>query len=50
MKANDPAVVGLLLVLIVASAVPVLSTGVTWLAALLLVIVWSSVEKQKGSL
>jgi hypothetical protein len=43
-------VVGLLLALIVLASIPVFANGMMWLSILLLVLVWSNVYKQKGSL
>ncbi len=49
MSQNDY-VIGLLLALIVLAAIPMFATGITWLSVLLLLVVWSSVYSQKGSL
>jgi hypothetical protein len=46
---KDEYVVGLLLVLIVLSAIPMLSTGILWCSALLLVMVWSRAFSVKGT-
>jgi hypothetical protein len=43
-------VIGLLLALIVLSAIPVFATGVLWVSLLLLLMVWTYVYQQKGSL
>jgi hypothetical protein len=46
---EDAYVVGLLLTLVVLSAVPVLATGITWFSVLLLVVVWTPIIAKKAA-